>query len=287
MPRDVAPLRRALEDATPGERRDVYTLLAAWDQSLATALDRGGGSRFREVIRQFLEEVIDLVDTAAQNDGIDWAFLEECVVAYPPGTGDHHCSSILANVVARCVIRTRVRTGVDAIPASAPEYLAGVTFEDDGEWAWESAAAFGWAVGHPAVAVRDRTVERAAAGDETWAMGILLHTAFADPPAGVDLLERLLQSPAVEEDLLYVRQLERPFEQPFPARPQYWEPGAELDYRVEISTDLRERLLAVIGESIPPGRLRHFDDSFRFDLTRAADDYGPSKDGDGGGDSQS
>jgi hypothetical protein len=165
MPRDIAPLTSALEDATPGEQSDVYSLLAAWNQSIETALDRGGWSRLQEIRGQYLEDVIDLVDTAATADGIDWAFLEGCIDAYPPGVGDHHCSSILANVVARCVIRTRIREGADAIPTWALEYLADVTVEDDSEWAWESTAAFGWAVGHPEIAVLDRALEYGPAND--------------------------------------------------------------------------------------------------------------------------
>jgi hypothetical protein len=274
MPRDIAPLTRALDDATLGEQRDVYGLLAAWDQSVETALDRGGWSRLQEIRGQYLEEVIDVVDTAAMADGVDWGFLQECVEAYPPGVGDHHCSSIFANVVARCVIRTRIREDVDGIPPWALGYLADVTVEDDSEWAWESAAAFGWAVGHSEIDIFDRALDRAESDDESWVMGVLTHVAFADPQAGIDLLDRLLQSPDVVEDLLFVGCLHAPFEQDFPDFPQYWEPEAELDYRVEISDDERERLLAVIGKSIDPGRLRHFDDSYRFDLERAADEYG-------------
>lgn len=274
MPRDIAPLTSALEDATPGEPSGVYSLLAAWNQSVETALDRGGWSRLQEIRGQYLEELIDFVDTTATVDGIDWAFLEESVDAYPPGVGDHHCSSILANVVARCVIRTRIREGVNAIPTWALEYLADVTVEDDSEWAWESTAAFGWAVGHPEIAVLDRALERAESGDDSWAMGILTHATFADPEAGIDLLEQLLESPDVVEDLVFVGCLHAPFEQDFPDFPLYWEPDTELDYHVEICDEIHEQLLAVIGQSIDPGRLRHFDESYRFDLERAADEYG-------------
>lgn len=79
------------------------------------------------------------------------------------------------------MIRTRIREGADAIPPWALEYLADITMDDDGEWAWESTAAFGWAVGHPAVAVLDRALERTERDDEPWAMGVLKHVTFADP----------------------------------------------------------------------------------------------------------
>jgi hypothetical protein len=276
MPRDIAPLNRSLGSAIPGNQNDVYTLLANWNRSIETALDRGGGSRFREVMKQHLDGVIVLVDTAATNEEIDWEFLQDCVNAYPPGVGDHRCSSVLANVVARCVIRTRIRNDVDEIPEWALEYLAAITIDEDGEWAWESAAALGWGIGHPEIAVLDRTLERAESDAESWAMGVLKHVTFADPESGVVLLERLLQSPDVVEDLLFVGCLGTVVEQDFPDFPQYWEPQTELDHEVELSEGVDERLLAVVGESIHPDRLRHFDESYRIDLQRAADEYGPA-----------
>jgi hypothetical protein len=271
MPHDIAPLGQALERVTHGEQADVYGLLVAWDQSIANTLDRDDrGSRFREVMSQYHERVIDLVDAAATNAGINWPFLQDCVEAYPPGIGDHHCSSVLSNVVARCVIRTRIRDGVAAVPAWALDYLADITPDDDGDWSLESSGAFGWGVGHPEVAVLDRTVERAER-DDWWAMDVLQHVAFTDPDAGITLLARLLRSPDVGEDLLFVDMLEPLFEQDFPDFPQYWEPEAELDYEVTLTDDRIERLLSVLGETIHPDRLRQFDDSYAFDFSRAAE----------------
>lgn len=68
MPRDIAPLTNSLEESTPGMQNAVYSLLAAWDTSIEAALERGGGSRFREVMMQYLQQVVELVDTAATND---------------------------------------------------------------------------------------------------------------------------------------------------------------------------------------------------------------------------
>ncbi|MDL0126651.1 hypothetical protein [Halobacterium salinarum] len=273
MPRDIAPLTRALEDTTPGDQRDVYSLLAAWNQSIETALERGGGSRFREVMGQYLEEVIDLIDAAATNDEIDWTLLEDCVDAYPPGVGDHHCSSVLANVVARCVIRTRIRDGVEEIPAWTLEYLASITMDGDGDWAWESAAAFGWGVGHPDIAVLDRTVERAETGDDWSVLDHLEHVTFADPDSGITLLERLLRSTETVEDLEFLRMLEPLFERDFPNFPEYWEPHIELEYDITFTDDELDRLLRLLGDTVHPDRLRHFDEQFTFDLQRAADEY--------------
>jgi hypothetical protein len=71
--------------------------------------------------------VIDLVDTAAANGNgngeVDWLFLQECIEAYPPGVDDHHCSQVLANVVAQYVIRFRINQGPNAIPVWTVDYL--------------------------------------------------------------------------------------------------------------------------------------------------------------------
>lgn len=183
MPRDVAPLTNALEETTPGNQNDMYTLLAAWYTSIKAVRERGSGSRFREIMIQYLSQVIERVDIAATNERIDWEFLQECVRAYLPGVGDHYCSSVLVNVVARCVICTRIEEGVDKIPAWALDYLGAITTEGDGDWAWESAEAYGWGVGHSDVGVLDDTLERAESGDDWMAIGILEHVSFADPDA--------------------------------------------------------------------------------------------------------
>jgi hypothetical protein len=274
MPRDIARLTNALEQTTPGTQTAVYSLLAAWDTSIETALDRGGGSRFRDVMTQYLPQVIERVDTAATNEGIDWAFLEECVDAYPPAVGDHYCSSVLANVVARCVIRTRISEGVNEIPPWALDYLAAITRDKDGDWAFESADAYGWGVGHREVDVLDQIVDRAETGDDWAVIDLLQHVAFADRDAGITLLERLLRSPDTVEDLDFLRAVEPLLEQDFPTFPEYWEPHMELAYEVTVTDDQRDRLLALLGETVHPDRLRHFDEHFAFDLQRAADKYG-------------
>lgn len=281
MARDIAPLTNALEETIPGNQTDVHTLLAAWNKSVEAALERGGGSRFREVTKERRPKVIDLVDTAATDESgeIDWAFLQECTDAYPPGVDDHHCSQVLANVVARYVIRARINHGPDAIPVWAVDYLMDITMDADTEWAWESAAALGWAVGHSNSAVLDRIVDRADTDGDAWVMNILTHVAFADPDAGITLLERLLRSSDTREDLLFLRSLERPLKQNLPNFPQYWEPQRELEYEVAFTDNQLDRLLEVLGETVHPRRLEKFDEQFAFNLQRAADEYGSADSG--------
>lgn len=276
MPRDITPLANALEETTPGNQTDVYTLLAAWDKSVEAALERGGNSRYREVTKDRRPKVIELVDTATTDDSgeTDWAFLQECSDAYPPGVDDHHCSQILANVIARYVIRTRINQGPDAIPVWVVDYLMEITMDADTEWAWESAAAVGWAVGHSDSAVLDKVVDRTDTEREPWAMGILKHVSFADPDAGITLLKQLLQSPDTREDLMFLRSLERPLKQDLPNFPQYWESQKELEYEVSFSDEQMDRLLEVLGEMVHHKRLEKFDDQFAFNLQGAANKSG-------------
>lgn len=149
-----------------------------------------------------------------------------------------------------------------------------ITVEEDTEWAWDSASALGWAVGHSEIAVLDQIVDRTDTDREPWAMGNLRHVAFADPEAALTLLERLLQSPDIREDLVFLRSLEPVLEQDFPDFSQCWEPQTELDYSVTITDAQRERLLEILGETIHPKRLQKFDEQFQFDLQRAAEEYG-------------
>lgn len=273
MTRDISPLRQALDGAIEGDQADIYTLLANWNTSMANALEQSG-DRFRDVFWEYLEDTIELVDAAAVDDDPDWAFLQDCADAYPSAVGDHRCTVLIANVLARCIIRTRIRHDVDAVPAWALDYLGCITMEDDKDAAWEESGAFGWGIGHEEVAVADPTLARAEADDEYWASSVLKHAIFADAHAAIDLYERILQSPDTIEDLHYVEEMQRILDEPFPQMPRYWEPTTELDSPGPPSDDAREHLLRVLGENIHPKRLQRFDDLIDFDLDRAATEYG-------------
>lgn len=79
--------------------------------------------------------VIDLVDAATTDEGgeTDWTFLQACTDAYPPRVDDHHCSQVLAKVVARYVIRTRINQGSDTIPLWVVDYLMDISVNADTE----------------------------------------------------------------------------------------------------------------------------------------------------------
>ncbi|MFB6298180.1 MAG: helix-hairpin-helix domain-containing protein [Salinirussus sp.] len=271
MPRDIAPLTRALDAATRGSQADVYQLLAAWNASIEATLEIGPG-RTESVMRQYYEEVLSLTDAAATRDGIDWEFLGECREAYPAGVGDHACTALLVNVISRCVIRTRIEEGVGAIPAWALGYLVTVARDDEGPGNELESSTFGWGIGHPESAVAERTVNRAASGAHEWAAAVLAHATVAAPDAGLALFEQLVRATEGDTPLHFLASLEGLHERSILRLPEYWDPADEYTPAFELSDAQRERVLTLIGDAVPVATLRGADTEFDFDLQRVAED---------------
>jgi len=273
MTHNTEPLKQALREATEGNQADIYTLLANWNTTLDSTLDQSG-DLFRDVLWDYLKETLEVIDVAAVGHEPDWSFLQDCADAYPPAVGDHHCTMLIANILGRCIIRTRLRHDVDEIPTWALNYLGEITREDDKDIATEESAAFGWGIGHQDKAVADRILARAEADDEFWAASALIHVTFADANAAINLYDRILQSQDTTEDLHYVEGMQRILDHSFPESPRYWDPTTELDSPDPLSDDDIEHLLRVLGENVHPKRLQQFDHMIQFDLKRAATKYG-------------
>jgi len=272
MPRDITPLKRALEQTTPGDQTDIYQLLAAWNTSIEAALETGAG-RVESVMQQYFEDVLSLTDAAVRSGAseIDWEFLAECCEAYPSGAGDHACSSILVNIVGRCVIRCRFENGVEAIPPWALDYLEAVSAEDDGLRNELEASTVGWGIGHPTVAIDQKAVDRAAAGDEEWAMAVLEHATYADPDTGISLFEQLVRAPGVAGSLQFLEPLDMSWQQLRPPLPDFWESADSYEWEIEFSQAQRDRVLEILRDVVPAGRLRGADHAFGFDLQHVAE----------------
>lgn len=269
MPRDVTPLVRALEQATPGVHADVYQVLAAWNTSVETAMETGMG-RANSVIQQYHEPVLDLTAVAAMDDEIDWAFLRELWDAYPTGVGDHVVSTIVVNVTSRCVVHTRFDDGVGAIPPDALSYLSATTKQDDGtDVAFESTTV-GWGISHPEFDLIDRTVDRALAGAFEWVLAVLEHAVVADSDAGIDLFERLVRTPELTAPLEFLAPIDLVDGDSEPVWPTHFDPPADLEAPIELSDEQRARVVDILGDVVAPGTLRAENGAFGFDLERAA-----------------
>lgn len=267
MPRDVTPLEQALEQTTAGDQTDIYQLLAAWNTSMEAAAETGAG-RAEAVMKQYFEDILSLTDAAVRSgdSAMDWEFLAECCKAYPSGAGDHACSSILVNIVGRCAIRCRLENGVDAIPGWALDYLATVSAEADGLGNELEASTFGWGIGHPTVAVGEKTVDRAASGDIDWAMAVLEHATYADSDAGISLFEQLVRAPDVGRSLQFLEPLDQSWLQSRPPLPDFWQPADTYEWEIEFSQTQRDRILDILRDTVSAARLRGADHAFEFDL---------------------
>lgn len=272
MPRDITPLVRTLEQSTPGSQDDVYQLLAAWNTSIEAALESGTG-RAESVMQQYFEEVLSLTDAAATgtDSQIDWDFLAECCDAYPAGTGDHVCSSILVNVISRCVIRARHADDVTAIPPWALDHLSTIS-QVDGFGNKVEATMVGWGIGHPERSVADQIRDRAANGEQEWAAGALEHATVADSAAGIDLFERLVESDDIGKPLLFLTALEVMDDRSTPLLPEFWEPVDDCHWETDLSQTQWDRIRDVVGNEVSIATLRSASPEFELDLDRLADE---------------
>ena len=149
----------------------AVTALARYERELEAALERNdGGESYRAVFWTYYQPVVESIDAITQEDG--WPFLLDVAGAY-----DHredgelsNVTAVVANVVARGVIRARLTEGVDAIPVEALTYLGSIPTFDDGsfESAWEESQHVGWAIGHPDYSLEE-TVLEAVEDDDIWA----------------------------------------------------------------------------------------------------------------------
>jgi len=272
MTRDITLVKRALEQTTPGDQTDMYQLLAAWNTSIEAALE-AGAIRVEVMMHQYFEDVLSLTDATARSSEseIHWEFLADCCEAYPSGTGDHFCSSILVNIVGRCVIQCRIKNGVEAIPPWALEYLTAVSTKNDGIKNELEASTVGWGIGHPTVAVGQKTINRAAAGENDWAMAVLEHAVYADPDAGISLFEQLVREPEVDRPLQFLEPLDMGWQQSRPPLPDFWESADSYEWEIEFSQTQRNQILDILRDVVPATRLREADHAFTFDLKRVAE----------------
>jgi hypothetical protein len=219
-------------------------------------------------MQQYFEDILSLTDAAVTSgeSHIDWEFLAECCEAYPSGVGDHACSSVLVNIVGRCVISCRLENGVEAIPVWALNYLAAVSAESDGYGNKLEASSVGWGIGHPTVAVDEKIFDRAVSGDTDWAMAVLEHAMYADPDAGISLFEQLVRSPDVSGSLQFLEPLDKSRQQSRPPLPDFWEPADTYEWETTISETQRDRILGTLRDVVSAARLKGADHAFEFNL---------------------
>ncbi|WIV66382.1 hypothetical protein [Natrialbaceae archaeon AArc-T1-2] len=185
----------ALERTRSPDPAAAVTALARYERELEAALERDdGGESYRAVFWTYYEPVVESIDAVAREDG--WPFLLEVAEAY-----DHRedgtlsdATAVVANVVARSVIRARLTEGVDAIPVAALTYLGSIPTFDDGsfEIAWEESQHVGWAIGHPEYSLEE-TVLEAVEDDDIWAGAATFRALHTDQEAAAPLYAEVIR----------------------------------------------------------------------------------------------
>jgi len=179
------------------DRNTAVRLLADYEGELRDALDADdNGDSYRAVFWTYYEPVVERIDNVCRTEG--WPFVTEVMDAY-----DHRAdgelsdaTAVVANLVARNLIRTRLTDGVDAVPAAAVDFLASIQEYDTKtfEIANEESYHLGWAVGHPEADVEGR-IRDAVPDNETWAVAAAKRALYIDQTS-VSLFCELLETTA-------------------------------------------------------------------------------------------
>jgi hypothetical protein len=228
----------AIDRAQAGDAGAAATVLAQYERELTTALDRDdGGDTFRAVFWTYYKPTVEAVDAVARENG--WSFLLDITGAY-----DHReegalldVTAVIANLVARGVIRTRLTAGVEEVPLEALEYLGTIAeFDTEAfEIAWEESQHVGWGVGHPEYPLAE-TLQRNLPEEDIWAGAAALRALYADQHAGVSLYCDVLRG-AEDPGLVLDRLAHFEGEPSWELFPRSWDVEAEFDRDFTFSFD--------------------------------------------------
>lgn len=158
-------------------------------------------------------------------------------------------TAVVANLVARSLIRTRLTEGVDAVPVNAVNFLASIQNYDTKafEIAAEESHHIGWAIGHPEVDVEKRILD-AVPDNDIWAAAAAERALYADQTS-VSLYCELIET---TEEIGFVLDRLAHFEgdPDWSLFPRYWDIEDEFDrdftasFDLETERELREAITA-------------------------------------------
>ena len=160
----------------------AVSLLANYERELRETLDvDDNGDSYRAVFWTYYEPVVERIDSVCRTEG--WPFVTDVIDAYDHRE-DHELSdgtAVVANLVARSLIRTRLTDGVAMIPADAVEFLGSIQAYDTEtfEIAAEESHHIGWAIGHPEIDVESRILS-AVPDNDIWAAAAAKRALYAD-----------------------------------------------------------------------------------------------------------
>jgi len=202
----VAAIDEPLARVAEGDHDAIHEAVAGFEAVLAEASDEGGEA-YRDVLWPYYERVSDALDAVVRAAG--WPVLADVLVAYDPAVDEDtpRVTPVVENAVGRYVIRTLLSDGVAAIDPDALEYLYAVTVHasEYADLEREETHAFGWGIGHPGYAFRDRVHEWSEV--EIFSLSAVLeHAFYADQYAAVDVLEELVTATVDQGSLRHHRE---------------------------------------------------------------------------------
>jgi hypothetical protein len=266
----IGELDDLLATIQDGETSAMYQAVAVYETQLAAAHESDESDRYQAISRRYREPLITALDDATQTEG--WGFLADFIDAYHPATADAfpHVTTILQNVAARVLIRTRALEGVEAIPPEAVEFFSAIREEvdDDGyDFITEGLHPFGWGIGHPEHPVAEE-IQHHAATDIFVVTAMLEHAFYADQHLSMDLLERMVRDDAIQYITPHrtgqISEVRHLLDAPAgavsdfsPMIPRYWDWEEELDYQFELEADVEQRIRELvieegIDDDLPP-----------------------------------
>lgn len=177
---------------------ETESLLEEYQKNLELANEKNAGEYvFSKMIKDACEPLSDKIFEIAKEEG--WTFLLDLIESYPPErTFD---SMPIVNAVARYVILTRWKKGVEEIPVEALEYLT--EFDEGMDEMWEDSFTCGWGFDHPKFDFVGKLESAIEKGQIFWAVGALEQVFYIEQEKAADILIDFLQSEDFVEDEKY------------------------------------------------------------------------------------
>jgi len=239
-----------LETTLDGDDQNVAVrLLVDYEHELQDALDADdNGESYRAIFWTYYEPVVDRIDSVCRTEG--WPFVTNLMDAYDHREDESLSdgTAVVANLVARSLIRTRLTDGVDAVPADAVDFLASIQAYDTEtfEIAAEESHHVGWAIGHPEVDVETRILA-AVPDNDIWAAAAAERALYADQTS-VSLFCELIET---AEEIGFVLDRLAHFEgdPDWSLFPRYWDIEDEFDrdFTASFEAETEQRLREAIA----------------------------------------
>lgn len=245
--RPIVKIKRAVSKVDPDDYATVYTQLAKWDKLLKDALESKGGSVYRELYWESVEEMSRAVMQPMLGGKPDWEYVLDLCEAYSPASpGSSHTP--IVNAIGAGILQTRFNGDIRDIPEPVFQHLLAVGREHSSDTSWEDAFVIGWLIDHPHIDAISK-LEDAISEEEMFVHGALSSAWNADQEAAFELTKRAVESPDTIETILWFECPDTVADPRRPNRPRYHTPIEEYQLANELDASIANELNAYIDEN--------------------------------------